>query len=204
MVEQRKTVRDWAGRFIGPRVNCENVPCLPVKVLTWMLDDPRNVPYLMIWMDQDRERILEAVRVMRFTEMEQDIPWAKCVEIKRADGTKNWVLTIERPLPRNGGKARLVICPRCQHPRRALHPWKLDSSRRHAVYIAGWQCRSCAQLRYASEGGALIFRPRTDVGRLIKAVEGPKKDRPGWWYPYVFVDPRDAAAIQPRRVKILA
>ena len=49
MVEQRKTARDWEGRFMGPRINCENVPCLPVQVLAWMLDDPRNVPYLMIW-----------------------------------------------------------------------------------------------------------------------------------------------------------
>ena len=195
MVEQRKTVRDWAGRFIGPRVNRENVPCLPVGALTWMLDDPRNVPYLMIWMDQDGERILEAVRVMRFTEMEQDIPWAKCVEIKRADRTKNWVLTIERPLPRNGGKARLVICPRCQSPRRALYPWKLDSSRRHAVFVSGWQCRSCAQLRYASEGGALVFRPWTDLGRIIRNLEGDRKDGPEPCYPWVFSNPADARSV---------
>ncbi len=39
-MKQRKTGRDWAGRFAGPRVNCENVPCLPVGALTWMLDDP--------------------------------------------------------------------------------------------------------------------------------------------------------------------
>ena len=199
MVEQRKTVRNCAGRFIGPRVNCENVPCLPVKALAWMLDDPRNVPYLMVWLDQDCEKILEAVRVALFTEMEEEIPWARCVEIKRADGATNRVLTIERPLPRNGGKARLVICPRCQYPRRALYPWKLNPSRRCAVFISGWQCRSCAQLRYASEGGALIFRPRTDLGRLIKSVEGPKKDRPECWYPYVFADPRNAQASLSRR-----
>jgi hypothetical protein len=160
-----------------------------------MLDDPRNVPYLMIWMDQDSERILEAVRVAPFTEMDEEIPWARCVEIKRADGETNRVLTIERPLPRNGGKARLVICPRCPRPRRALYPWRLDPSRRRAVFTSGWQCRSCAQLRYTSEGGALIFRPRKDFGRLIKVVEGPKKDHLECWYPYVFADPRNAAAI---------
>lgn len=184
---------------MGPRINCEDVPCLPVAALTWMLDDPRNVPYLMLWMDQDCERILEAVRVMRSPEMEREIPWAKCVEIKRANGMKNWLLTTERRLPRNGGKARLVICPHCQTPGRALYPWRLDPSKPHAVFMSrSWQCRSCAQLRYASEGGALIFRPRTDLGRMIRAVEGPKKDRPEWWYPYVYADPRNAEAILSR------
>jgi hypothetical protein len=112
---------------------------------------------------------------------------------------KNRVLTIERPLPRNGGKTRFVICPRCQTPRRALYPWKLDPSRRRAVFISGWQCRLCAKLRYASEGGALIFRPRTDLGRLIREVEGPKKDRPQPCYPYVFANARDAEALLSRQ-----
>jgi hypothetical protein len=80
-----------------------------------MLDDPRNVPYLMIWLDEDSGKIIEPVRIAPFTAMQDEIPWAKCVEIKRADGRTNRVLTIERLLPRNGGKARLVICPQCQH-----------------------------------------------------------------------------------------
>jgi len=45
---------------------------------------------------------------------------------------------------------------------------------------------------------ALVLRLRTDLGRLIKAVEGPKKDRPEWWYPYVYADPRNAEAILSR------
>ena len=51
------------------------------------------------------------MRVAAFPEMEEEIPWAKCVEIKRANGTKNWLLTIERALPRNGGKS-----PTCHLP----------------------------------------------------------------------------------------
>jgi hypothetical protein len=120
MVEQRSMARDDEGRFIGRRINFGNVSCLPVQVLAWMLDDPRNVPYLMIWLDEDSGKIIEPVRIAPFTAMQDEIPWAKCVEIKRADGRTNRVLTIERLLPRNGGKARLVICPQCQHPRRAL------------------------------------------------------------------------------------
>ncbi len=106
---------------------------------------------------------------------------------------RNWLLTIERPLPRNGGKARLVICTGCQYPRCALYPWRLDPSRRHAVFISrSWQCRSCAKLRYASEGGALLHRPRTAFGKMLAAVENfTRHDRPEPFYPYVFANPSD-------------
>ena len=70
---------------------------------------------------------------------------------ERPIGTRNWIWTIDRPLPRHGGKARLFICPRCQYARRALYAWKLNPSRPHAVFISTWQCRLCARLRYASE-----------------------------------------------------
>jgi hypothetical protein len=140
------------------------------------------------------EPLIEAARVARYTEMDREIKWARCVEIKRTDGSCNWILTIERYLPQKRGKARLVICPRCQRPRRALYAWKLNPSRAREVFISTWQCRSCACLRYASEGGALVFHPRTYLGQLIEALEGPSTNhRPELWYPYVFTSPREAA-----------
>jgi len=203
MVEQRKTARDQGGRFMGPRVNCENVPCLPAAAAAWVLDDPRQVPYLLIWQEESSGKLIEAARAVEHTPMDRELDWARCLEIKRGDGSKNWILTIERPLPRNGGKARLLICPRCQGRRRALYPWKLNPSKRHAVFTSTWHCRACAGLRYASEGGALVFRPRTDLGRLIEAMEGSRSPRPTPWFPYALADPRDAAAFLPRRVKIV-
>ena len=171
-------------------------PASRSALLAWVLDDPRQVPYLMIWKEESSGKLIEATRVAACPEMDREISWAKCLEIKRTDGSKNWILTIERRLPLNGGKARLVICPRCQRPRRALYPWKLNPAKRHAVFTSTWQCRSCAQLRYASEGGALVFHPRTDLGRLIEAVEGPSKSpRPESCYPYVFVNPLDVESI---------
>lgn len=196
MVEQRKQIRGWGGRFVGPRVNCEYLPCLPAAVVAWVLNDPRHLPYLMVWRDDRSDEIVVAARVAACTEMDQEIEWARCVEIRRPGGSRNWILTTERPMPRNGGRDRLVICPRCQRPRRVLYPWKLNPAKRHAVFTSSWQCRSCAQLRYASEGGALVFHPRTDLGRLIEAVEGPSRSpRPEPWYPHVFADPTDAEAI---------
>jgi hypothetical protein len=119
---------------------------------------------------------------------------AGCLEIRRADGSRSRVLTIARRLPRNGGKFRLVICPRCQWPRRALYAWKLDPSRPHAVFASTWQCRLCAGLRYASEGGALVSRSRTSIGRQIEELEGPlRRPRPEPSYPYGFASPQQAA-----------
>lgn len=200
-MEQRKTARGCGGRFIGPRVNCEHLPCLPAAVVAWVLNDPRHLPYLMVWKDDRSDEIVVAARVAAYPEMDREIEWARCVEISRPDGSRNWILTIERPLPRNRGKARLVICPRCQRPRRALYPWRLNPDKPCAVFrSASWQCRSCAGLRYASEGGALVFHPRTDLGRLIEALEGVSKSpRPTPWYPYVFANPCDAEAIVSRQ-----
>jgi hypothetical protein len=193
-----KQARGWGQHFVGPRVNCENVPCLPAAAVAWVLNDPRQVPYLMVWKnDRWNGEVVLAARVAAYSEpAASDTELTGCVEVKRPDGTCNWIWTIERPLPRHGGKARLLICPRCQRPRRALYPWKLNPSKPRAVFISTWQCRSCAGLRYASEGGALVFHPRTDLGRLIEALEGPSKSpRPEPWYPYVLADPRQAADI---------
>ena len=65
MVEQRKQARGWHQRFIGPRANCESVPCLPAAAVAWVLDDPRQVPYLMVWKDSRSDGVIEAVRVCR-------------------------------------------------------------------------------------------------------------------------------------------
>ena len=45
------------------------------------------------------------------------------VEVERHDGTRNFIRTVLRPLPRNGGTVRLLICPYCQIPRRGLYGW---------------------------------------------------------------------------------
>jgi hypothetical protein len=59
MVEQRKR---RGGRFFGRRVNCEQVPLLPAWAVGWMLDDPRKIPYLLIWKSEYDGKIKEAVR----------------------------------------------------------------------------------------------------------------------------------------------
>jgi hypothetical protein len=52
------------------------------------------------------------------------------------------------------------------------------------------QCRTCAGLRYASEGGALLIRSRRVMGRLLGVGRSP---RPEPWEPLIFTRPEQAA-----------
>jgi hypothetical protein len=60
----------------------------------------------------------------------------------------------------NGGSVRLLICPYCGIPRRGLYGWELGGHYTSIVTRSTWGCRKCNLLRYASEGGALLIRPR--------------------------------------------
>jgi hypothetical protein len=204
MVEQREKRRGWHQRYLGPRANCESVPCLPAGVVAWVLDDPRRIPYLLLWQDRFSQTISEAVRVSIYSDphpLDRGLDWTGWVEVKRTDGTRSsLVQTVQRALPRNGGKSRLVICPNCQRLRRALYAWEVNRSYTNSARVIRWRCRVCAGLRYTSEGGALVIHPCTDIGRLIEAVEGPSRSpRPEPWYPYIFANPCDAEAILSRQ-----
>lgn len=192
MVKARKQARGWHQRFAGFRVNCESVPCLPAWAVAWMLADPRQVPYLLVWVGRLSDATRDAVRVAQFCPPGSPaLPdW---VELKRWNGTSGAVRIIEHPLPRNSGKALLLRCNYCQKARHALYGWEADrfSGR---VSRAPWQCRSCAGLCYASEGRALWIRSRSVWGRLLEREFGPaRSDRPEPWFPLIFTSPVDAA-----------
>src|SRR6516165_803582 len=145
------------GRFDGPRVDCEQVPLLPAWAVTWVLDDPRKIPYLFVWKRPEDSSVREAVRVSAYSGPPSQFGWA---EVKRSDGTRDRIRTLLRPLPRNGGKARLLICPFCKTPCRGLYGWELGGQHTSRVIGSNWGCRKCNLLRYASEGGALVSHGR--------------------------------------------
>lgn len=192
---QRDQRRGWHQYFVGGRVDCESAPLLPSRAVACVFNDPRRLPYLMIWKDEFSDEVIEAVRVAAYEEP-NSLDWSGWMEIKRIDGSRSLIRTIERCLPRNGGKALLLICPLCQSPRRSLYGWRLNPFRPNSAFKSSWECRQCARLRYASEGGALVFRPLTSFGRLIESIEGRcNHPRPQPCYPYVFANPVDAEAI---------
>jgi len=178
------------GRFFGRRVNCEQVPLLPARAVAQVFDDREETPYLLVWKDS-AGTVRECVYL---TPHDCDVPiatnelrlWAERdvesgeVEITRHNGTTDIIRTLLRPLPRNGGSVRLLICPECLTPRRGLYGWERDDDGRFNTSVArsNWRCRACHKLRYASEGGALVLRSRM-FGRSRCA-------RPEPWLPDVF------------------
>src|SRR5215470_12334291 len=101
------------GRFFGRRVNCEYVPLLPSWAVAQMLDDARKIPYLLIWKSEYDGEIKEAVRIAPHYETPGlgGLDWTGAVEVKRHDGTRNFIRTLLRPLPRNGGEYGFSFAP---------------------------------------------------------------------------------------------
>ena len=174
------------GRFFGRRINCEQVPLLPAWAVAEVLDDPQKIPYLMVWKSPGDDTVQEAVYVAPHNE-------TGAVEIRRQDGTSDFVRTVSRPLPRNGGRARFLICPSCQIPRRGLYGWEPGGRFTSSAVSSNWRCRACNKLRYASEGGALGLRGYGVIVQMMESTYGrSRSDRPEPWYPYVFTSPEEA------------
>jgi hypothetical protein len=174
MVEQRKAPRGWHGYYEGFSIPCESIPRLPASVVRCVLDDPRHLRYFLFWRWMDRGETREVLGIRRLPSSEE---W---VELKRSDGSLVTIRTVCRRLPRNGGMALLLTCPCCQRPRRYLYGWSVSDKR---VVRSTWKCRSCAGLRYSSEGTYVRFRWLGGYPRTLP------------WEPYVFTNVVDAESM---------
>lgn len=183
--------RGWGGRFLGFRINCEQVPALPASVVRWIWDDPRRISYLLIWKHPRSGVNKDAVRIARQIPR-TNLPEADSVEIKRADGSTVPIYLAWRRQP-NGGRSLLLKCWECQRPSRTLYGWRLGNDGRYlCAALADWQCRRCAQLTYASEGSALVYRSGV-VSRIFRRPCPPvSSPRSEVWLPYVFSSPERA------------
>jgi hypothetical protein len=172
----------YEGRFFGRRVNCEQVPLLPGWAVAKVLEDPRKIPYSLAWKGRSSETVQETVRVTLCDEI-------GTIEISRGERS-DFIRTVLRLLPRNGGSCRLLICPHCQIPRRGLYGWKPGGRFTTSVVRSSWACRACNGLRYASEGGAL--RERGRFARLFEATAGRRfhPERPEPWLPHIEPAPK--------------
>jgi hypothetical protein len=113
MTEQRiRQIRRRGGRFYGFRINCEQVPILPSWVVRWVWDDPRQIPYLLVWNGGRDGRVKEAVRVARFVP-KTILQEADAVGARRTDGSTRLIYLVWRRQPR-GGLALFLRCWKCQ------------------------------------------------------------------------------------------
>lgn len=191
---RRQRGRGWNGHFLGfwARLNCENMPVIPAWLVRSNLDDPRRIPYLLVWKDDRHEgKIMEAVRLAHFTACGREAN--DYVELKRTDEGTTVLRIVWRTLPRNGGQALFLFCPQCETPRRHVYGWEWDSFSgwSNRVRSISWRCRSCARLRYSSEGGYLRPGFRGNLGSMFRALGN--LPRPESWLPYVFTSPEAAA-----------
>ena len=191
-MEQRKQGRRSDGRFRGfwARLNCEDMPVIPAWIVRSNFSDPRRIQYLLVWKRESDGKIMEVVRLTCHAD-----GYSGYVQLKRPDASTTVLGIVWRALPRNGGRALFLFCPHCQLPRRFVYGWEWDSFSgwSNRVRSIGWRCRSCARLRYSSEGGALV----SVGGPISRLLRMPCPDmhhpRPEPWLPYVFTsidDPR--------------
>jgi hypothetical protein len=196
-VEQRKQGRGWRQRFLGfrARLNCEEIPVIPAWLVRNNLNDPRRIPYLLVWKNKRDGEIQEIVRLACCIGPHDSYD---SVELKRADGSLTGLRFAWRKLPRNGGRSLFLVCSVCDTPRRFVYGWEWDSfsGRSNRVWRIGWRCRSCARLRYSSEGGYLrvpeSFLSRAFADPEWRRVFGGNLPRPEPWLPLVFSS-RDSA-----------
>lgn len=143
------------------------VPCLPACVVSECLLVPRRVPYLLLRKQRRSGELKEVVRLASPYRTSSDWLSSGWAELKCADGSK-------------------VICNHCQKPRCALYGWEINEVVRN-VRPAGWLCRECSGLSYASEGQALHIRCLLpDLKQFSHLL---RKSRPDPWQPLVFVSP---------------
>jgi len=187
----RRVRRGCDGRFRGFRINCEQVPMLPAWAVSWAFNDPRKIPYLLVWKSRWDGKVKEVVRVMPRPRTATEAPF---VEVKRIDGSIVPVYLVWRWQP-HGGRSLLLRCWRCGKPCRALYGVRVgDDGRFYVAQLADWECRRCAGLRYSSEGGALLIRCGGLLSRLLGQPPGPvSSPRPEPWLPFVFTSLDQAA-----------
>jgi len=154
-------------RFLG-EAQLPNMPVIPAWLVRSNLNDPRRIPYLLIWKDERHSgEIKEAVRLARYVEPSNSRV-TDYVELKRIDGSAAVLRVVWRMLSRNGGRALLLVCSYCNTPRRHVYGWEWDS-------VAGWsnsvrqtsrRCRSCARLPRETLQSVSLARPAEHIIRV--------------------------------------
>jgi hypothetical protein len=98
--------RDGDGRFSGPRVNVEQVPRLPTFPARWVLEDPRQRPYLVFWVAEDDGALRYALKMAPTGRPDS-------IMVTFDDGGTQRLTILRRPLPRGPGTALFYRCSWC-------------------------------------------------------------------------------------------
>ena len=142
-MEHNRNAFRYQGRFIGERrVNCESIPRLPAILIRRLLDNPQYLPCCLEWHWLSGCEVEEGIKV-------EHIDCRNSIRMTRNSGATQIVRIGWMPLPRYGGFGLMFACHFCEGWRRFLYGWTKSGNE---VKRASWRCRTCAELRYASEG----------------------------------------------------
>jgi len=97
------------GRFVGVRVNEEEVRRLPIFPAQWAIEDPRQRPYLVVWGNG-----LRAVKIA-------PADGGNAVLVTLTSGETYRIAILRRRLPRGSGTTLFYLCPWCRKPCRFLY-----------------------------------------------------------------------------------
>jgi hypothetical protein len=167
---QPPRARSHEGRFVGVRINEDEIPRLPTFPAQWALEDARKRPYLVIWG--------RGAYAIKMTPAEG----GDAVVVTLTTGESYRIPILRRTLSR-GGTALFYLCPWCRKPRRFLYLQTRSGD--ELVEYLGPRCQRCAGLRFASQG-----RYRTKLTREFSPILGPRPRYP--WDPWAVSDPRIA------------
>ena len=187
---RRPQPRGWHQRFVGDlRINLETVPRLSATTVRRVLDNPAL--RVLVWWSGTGE-IEEAASIEVNTGRPLEVILARLV-VGKPQGDYYFLRGVLRPLPRNGARDFLLLCSTCQKPRRHLYGWRVFGS---SLVLGRWECRTCAGLRYCSEGGGLVHHTRLRHFRVARALRVWREPRPSPWDADVF----NSSAAGPLRV----
>src|SRR5258708_790695 len=123
MTEQgKRQIRRSGGRFYGFRVNCEQVPMLPAWTVREVLDDPRMVPYLIVWKSRTGNEVKQAVRLARSVLLINPSE-VESAEIKWPDGNTVPVYLVWRRQPHGGCALLQKRCETTAAQKDTSAPW---------------------------------------------------------------------------------
>jgi hypothetical protein len=141
MVLSQRRPRDSYGRFYGERrLKIESIPRLPAWLLGRIMDHGGAKTIVLRWTDNDRQYAQFANNCLEHSR--------PAVLVRRQIALVGTCLFPTKRQSQVGGHQTLVQCG-CGRLVRHVYPWMGSGSR---AFEAGWHCRICCELRYASEG----------------------------------------------------
>jgi len=177
---RRHPPRGWHQRFAGGlRTNLESVPRLSATTVRRVLDD-RALRVLVWWSATGVIEEAASIEVNPARPLEVIVTR---LEAGKLQEDYSFLRLVLRPLPRHDARDFLLVCPTCEKPRRYLYAWRVFGSR---LLLGRWECRTCAGLRYCSEGGGLLHYRRLRHLRVALALRKWREPRPSPWDPDVF------------------